>query len=78
VTRDKLLEAIKGHVLEEAEMVAVFQVVRVARAGGWLLARQRSSFELGTGVSPRVFFPNFLCRYPPASMDHKGRRRSCR
>lgn len=27
VTRDKLLEAIQGHVLEEAELTAVFQGV---------------------------------------------------
>jgi hypothetical protein len=27
VTRDKLMEAIDGHVLEEAELIAVFQGV---------------------------------------------------
>ena len=33
--------------------------MRVARARGWLLARQHSSPALGAGVSPKFFSLNF-------------------
>jgi hypothetical protein len=35
--------------------------VRVTRAGGWLVARQRSSLGLGVGVSCEVF-PLKFCK----------------
>jgi hypothetical protein len=61
---------LKKYVLPKKEKLS-----RTTRSAG---GKSRWCLGLGTGVSPGVFSPKFMCRYPQASLDHKGRRRARR